>query len=55
MKTQLVPVVIGEVGVIKKGTDKQIRKIPGNINITELQNIALLGSAHIFRKVLSIE
>ena len=55
MKTQIVPVIIGALGVIKKGIDKQICKIPGNINVTELQKIALLGSAHILRKVLSIK
>ena len=54
MKTQIVPVVIGALGVIKKDIDKQICKIPGNINVTELQKIALLGSAQILRKVLSI-
>ena len=54
MKTQIVPVIIGALGVIKKGIDKQICKIPGNINVTE-QKIALLGSAHILRKVLSIK
>ena len=34
---------------------KHIDKTPGKINITELQKIALLGSSHILRKVLSIE
>ena len=55
MKTQIVPVIIGALGVIKKGIDKEICKIPGNINVTELQKITLLGSAHILRKVLSIK
>ena len=55
MMTQTVPVVKGALGVIKKGIDKQLSKIPGNINVTELQKIALLGSANILRKVLSIK
>ena len=55
MKTQVVPVVIGTLGVIKKGVEQQISKIPGKINVTELQKIALLGSAHVLRKVLSIK
>ena len=38
-----------------RGIEKHIDKIPGKINITELQKIALLGSSHILRKVLSIE
>ena len=50
MKAQILPVVIGALGVIKKGIDKQICKIPGNINVTELQKIARLGSAHILRE-----
>ena len=54
LKTITVPVVIGALGVVKKGIEKHIDKIPGKIDITELQKIALLGSSHI-RKVLSIE
>ena len=55
MKTQTVPGVSGALGAIKKGIDQQISKLPGNINVTELQKVALLGSAHILRKVLSIK
>ena len=55
LKTITVPVVIGALRVVKKGIEKHIDKIPGKINITELQKIALLGSSHILRKVLSIE
>ena len=55
LKTITVPVVIGALGVVKKGIEKHIDKIQGKINITELQKIALLGSSHILRKVLSIE
>ena len=55
LKTITVPVVIGALGVVKKGIEKHIDKIPGKINITELQKIALLGTSHILRKVLSIE
>ena len=42
-------------GQVKKGIEKHIDKIPGKINNTELQKIALLGSSHVLRKVLSIE
>ena len=55
MKTQIVHVVIEALRVVKKGIKKQIDKIPGNINVTELQKIALLGSAHILGKVLSMK
>ena len=37
LKTITVPVVIGALGVVKKGIEKHIDKIPGKINITELQ------------------
>jgi len=55
LKATTVPVVIGALGIIKKGTDDFIKKIPGGITIEELQKIALLGTAHILRKVLSMK
>ena len=55
LKTRTVPVVIGALGVVKKGIENHIDKIPRKINITDLQKIALLESSHIFRKVLLIE
>ena len=55
MKTEVIPVVIGALGLVKKGLEKFTNKIPGNINIDEIQKIALLGTAHILRRVLSIK
>ena len=55
MKTTTIPVVIGALGVIKKGSNEYIRQIPGKIKIRELQKTTLLGTAHILRKVLSIK
>ena len=55
LKTITTSVVIGALRVVKKGIEKHIYKIPGKINIAEIQKIALLGSSHILRKVLSIE
>ena len=55
MKTTTIPVVIGALGVIKKGMRSNIEKIPGKISLEELQKITLLGTAHILRKVLSID
>ena len=49
------PVVIGAPGVVKKSFEKQIDKIPGNINVVALQKIALLGSVHILQNVLPIK
>ena len=55
MKTATVPMIIGAFGLVKKGTESYIGKIPGNIRITELQKTVLLGTAHIIRRSLSIE
>ena len=55
MKTEVIPVVIGALGLMKKGVEQYTNRIPGNINIYEVQKIALLGTAHILRRVLSIK
>ena len=55
MEKETIPVVIGAFGVIKKGLEKYVDKIPGKASINELQKITLLGTAHILRKVLSIK
>ena len=53
LKTETVSVVIGALGPVKNGLGKYVEKLPGNINIEELQTISLLDTAHILRKVLS--
>ncbi|MEO0971429.1 MAG: hypothetical protein AAFX80_24760, partial [Cyanobacteria bacterium J06639_18] len=55
MRTEIVPVIVGALGVIKKGSEEYLKKIPGKISQKQLQKIALLGSAHILRKILSIK
>ena len=55
MKTTTVPVIIGALGLVKKGIETYIGKIPGNIRIAELQEIVLLGTVHIIRRTLSIK
>jgi len=55
LKTITVPLVIGALGVVKKGIEKHIDRIPGKTKITEFQKIPLLGSSQIFRKVLLIK
>ena len=52
MKTTTIPMVIGALGLMRKGLEKYTDKIPGNINIQEAQKIVLLATAHILRKVL---
>ena len=55
MKATTIPVVIGALGLIKKGLEKYTKQIPGNIKISQLQKIALLGTSRILRKTLSIK
>ena len=55
MKASTMPVVIGAVGLIKKGLDKYTKQIPGNIKIREPQKIALLETSRILRKTLFIK
>ena len=54
LDTTVVPVVIGALGTIKKGTEKYVEKLPGQPSLSELQKITLMGTSHILRKALSI-
>jgi hypothetical protein len=51
-KTRVIPVIIGATGAISKSLRKYVNAIPGNHKVKELQKIAILGTAHILRKVL---
>ena len=53
MRTETVPVIVGALGMIKKGTKKLINKIPGGPYPAEIQKIVLLGTARILRRALS--
>jgi hypothetical protein len=46
-------VKIKVIPVIKGAFSKNVSKIPGNYEIKELQKTAILGTAHILRKVLT--
>jgi hypothetical protein len=52
VKTRVIPVIIGATGTISKSFRKYVSTIPGNHEVTELQKTAILGTAHILRKVL---
>ncbi len=54
-KVEVVPVIIGTTGIVEKNMKKYLNKIPGQHNIYSLQRSAVLGNAHILRKVLSIK
>ena len=52
VKTKVIPVIIGATGTISKSFRKYVSNIPGNHEIKKLQKTAILGTAHILRKVL---
>jgi hypothetical protein len=52
VKTRVIPVIIGATGTISKSFRKYVSTIPGNRDVRELQQTAILGTAHILRKVL---
>jgi hypothetical protein len=51
VKTKIGPVIIGALGTIKKGLDKNLQSLPGQLSATELQ-ITLMSTAKIICKVL---
>jgi hypothetical protein len=52
VKTQVTPVIIGATGTISKSFRKYLNSVPGKHDIKELQKTAILGTAHVLRKVL---
>jgi len=52
VKIKVIPVIIGATGTISKPFRKYLSNIPGKHEIKELQKTAILGTAHILRKVL---
>jgi hypothetical protein len=52
VKTRAIPVIIGTTGTSSKSFRKYVSNIPGNHLVKELQKRAILGTAHILRKVL---
>jgi hypothetical protein len=48
----MISVIIGATGNISKSFRKYVSTIPGNHEVKELQKTAILGTAHILRKVL---
>ena len=52
VKTKVIPVITGATGTISKTFRKYLSNTPGNHEVKELQKTAILGTAHILRKVL---
>ena len=47
LKTKTIPVVIGALGMTKKGTQNFIDQIPGKPSFQEMQKIVLTSTSHI--------
>ena len=54
LKTKTIPVIVGALGMIKKGIQKYVNEIPGNLSLAEIQKIVLNSAAHILRRTLSL-
>ena len=53
VKTTVIPVISGATGTIWKSFRKCVGNLPGSHEVRELQKTAILGTAHIFRKVMT--
>ena len=49
-KTSIIPILVGTLVLVKKGTAKHFEKIPGKQNLAEVQEIVFTCTAHILRK-----
>ena len=47
MKTEVIPVVVGALGTVKKEMVENIKKVSERATVTEIQKIRMLGSARI--------
>jgi len=52
VKTKVIAVIIWATGTVSKSFRKYVSNIPGKHEVKELQKTAILGTAHILRKVL---
>ena len=52
VKAKVMPVIIRATGTISKSFRKYVSNTPGKHEVKELQKTAILGTAHILRKVL---
>jgi ribosomal protein L30E len=52
VRTKTVPVIIGALETIKKGSVQNVRLHPSHPSAIELQKVTLMSTAHIIRKML---
>jgi hypothetical protein len=55
IKCKIVLLVTGATGIVTEGLRKNLEDMPGEYSIDSLQKTAVLGTAHIIRKVLQCE
>ena len=51
LKAKVIPVIIGATGTISESFRKYVSNVTGKHEVKELQKTAILGTAHILRKV----
>ena len=55
LKCTIVPVIIGATGIVTRSLKKNLETVPGKHSVDSLQKTAILGTAHVMRKVLQCE
>jgi hypothetical protein len=55
LKCKIIPVIIGATGIVTRSLRKHLEAVPGKRSIDSVQKTAVLGTAHIMRKVLQCE
>ena len=54
MKTKTILVIVGALDMIKKGIQKYVKEIPGNLYLAEIQKRVLHSTTDILRRTLSL-
>jgi hypothetical protein len=55
LQITIIPVIIGATGIVTRSLRQNLEAVPGKHSIDSLQKTAVLGTAHIIRKVLQCE
>jgi hypothetical protein len=55
LKCTVVPVIVGATGIAKRSLRKYLEAVPGKHSIDSVQKTAVLGTAHLIRKVQQCE
>jgi hypothetical protein len=49
VRTKIVPLITGALGIIERGLDQNLQLLPGQLSATELQKITLMSTVHSIR------